>query len=546
MKMRNKFDNINHSFAARLTKIILIYVLVIYIVAAGIISIFYLKNFEKQNYAGMQNELAKKSYDIANDVDNMYKIAIALSTNRKINEILSSTNRSIYQAVENKKDIQEIIDTLNLSEESTVNILTNNDNLYAMEYLSVIDDMEPMEHLSGRESKIYIDTADNEPKICILKNVSTNSEKTAYIKIEKKLSYYIKDYRNSDDKYALFWKDDAVNKYSLIYSNKIDFHNTDIKDYIDINRSRIIEIEENIAMLHGTLGFVGDNTFLVEHRRMTIICIFIIAVLIIFVIAFVIFYTVNVFSNKIVGILRKNGENNEELDFGHESELQEIKNKVEELLYENRKYNDKILKLEIENIQQRISPHFLFNNLSAICWTIDDERIDEIIGLLTEYYRDVFYKNEEFTNICEEMETVEKYIKLLKFSYGKEFEYSCEIPNRLKQVDIPSNIIQPIVENAFIYGVNKLMNSDGKIEIKVYKKQSNVVISVMNNGGNGELHKIEEKINHPSNKKMNSLYLINKRIKLYYGEDGGIQARKDGDFTCIDVFFRGDDQNGKG
>ena len=189
----------------------------------------------------------------------------------------------------------------------------------------------------------------------------------------------------------------------------------------------------------------------------------------------------------------------------------ELKNKFES-------ESEEKLKFESSLMASRLSPHFLYNNLSAIRNNCQTDEAKKAIDNLVIYYRNVFCKGAYTTTLKKEVDNGVEYLNLLKFSYGTNFEIECDIDSQCDDVLIPSNILQPILENSFIHGVNDIKTNDtGVISIHVFKENDNVTMTITDNGGNFNRERYLYKINNSEDK--HALRIIKERMKVFYKDD---------------------------
>lgn len=207
-------------------------------------------------------------------------------------------------------------------------------------------------------------------------------------------------------------------------------------------------------------------------------------------------------------------------------EFDVIESEISRLVQDLKRENDKVLKLELESLNYRIAPHFIYNNLSVIKWKCNDSSIDDIIDCLVLYYRNVFQKNSAFTTVEEEVENLSNYIKLLQFAYEDDFCYQTNIDSELSMYKIPSNIIQPLIENAFFHGINNITDRKGRIKLEIFKENQCVIIEVWDNGNK------EEGV---QKKAESSTTVIDRRIKLYYSSSYGLRRFSRDDFTIARI-----------
>lgn len=156
---------------------------------------------------------------------------------------------------------------------------------------------------------------------------------------------------------------------------------------------------------------------------------------------------------------------------------------------------------------------------------MDDRDIDNIIDCMVAYYRNVFQKNSAFTIVEEEVANLVNYIRLLRFAYEDDFEYKANISPELMLYKIPSNIIQPLIENAFFHGINNIADRVGRIYLNIFVEKC-VIIEVRDNGNKGEAQQ---------KKKESSTTVIDKRIKLYYGSAYGLKRFSEDGYTVAQI-----------
>ncbi|WP_026671884.1 sensor histidine kinase [Alkalihalobacterium bogoriense] len=183
---------------------------------------------------------------------------------------------------------------------------------------------------------------------------------------------------------------------------------------------------------------------------------------------------------------------------------------------------------ELKALQSQINPHFLYNTLNAIYWSLDakgDQKLAELIITMSDLFRYTIDNDmeNEWVTLQEEISHIEKYMEIMNFRLDC-FTWDIHIPNVYETVKIPKLLIQPLIENAIIHGVaNKV--GKGKITMTVQKsKDANTLQLFVTDDGKGmEQSKVEEINKHMSSGiTMDSsgsgigLSNVYKRLKLYY------------------------------
>ncbi len=198
-------------------------------------------------------------------------------------------------------------------------------------------------------------------------------------------------------------------------------------------------------------------------------------------------------------------------------EMDIIKGHLFELRKQLADENEKKLEFETRMLAERISPHFLYNNLSAIKSSCMGQKPRQAIDMLIRYYRNVFQKGANFTTVKLEVENGVEYLRLLQFSYEVELDIDIRIAPETVEKTIPSNVLQPVLENAFIHGVNDMPeDKKGYITIEVYTDEEALIVAVTDNGGNFNKENYERKMKEPD---INSaLKVLIKRMELMYND----------------------------
>ena len=139
---------------------------------------------------------------------------------------------------------------------------------------------------------------------------------------------------------------------------------------------------------------------------------------------------------------------------------------------------------ELEALQAKINPHFLYNSLNSINSLVDQNpsKAKEMILLLSKLFRlSVNSKNDPYASLKEEIELVTTYLSIEKIRFGERLQFNIDYEQTLVHEQIPRFLIQPLVENAVIHGTSKL-SATGKINIKISNEHDFLVFSIADNG----------------------------------------------------------------
>ena len=164
----------------------------------------------------------------------------------------------------------------------------------------------------------------------------------------------------------------------------------------------------------------------------------------------------------------------------------EMMDELRELI--RNKYESQILlnEMEIRFLQHQMNPHFLFNVLLTIqikAKRSGNETIYKMVSKLSALLRASIYTNNvDRITVGEELEYTEFYLYLQKMRFEDRFFYKIIVEDEeLKKSIIPKFVIEPIVENAVIHGIENIEN-EGVIRIVLKKMGTDLLVTVQDNG----------------------------------------------------------------
>lgn len=139
---------------------------------------------------------------------------------------------------------------------------------------------------------------------------------------------------------------------------------------------------------------------------------------------------------------------------------------------------------EVKVLQSQINPHFLYNALNSIASLAhtDADKTEKMALSLSDLFRhSINRKGKKVNTLSDELSLVQNYLEIEQIRFGDRLNFSIDVEPDLLTAEIPMFILQPLVENAIKHGVSKIQG-DGKITLKVTKKDNGILISVQDNG----------------------------------------------------------------
>lgn len=216
-------------------------------------------------------------------------------------------------------------------------------------------------------------------------------------------------------------------------------------------------------------------------------------------------------------------------EFGQMSENFNIMaNKLEDYMERQVKAQQALNASHIAMMQAQMNPHFLYNTLDTMKWLAKANHIPEIATMSAGLARILrtSISAEQFIRLKEELDFVKSYVEIQKIRYSDRFRYEISVPQSLEACIVPKLVVQPIVENAIIHGLEEC--EDGLIQVTVYEKEETLYIEVKDNGC-GIPEDVMECLNSKDREELAGhigFYNVDTIIRLHYGEQYGLHVSR--------------------
>lgn len=146
--------------------------------------------------------------------------------------------------------------------------------------------------------------------------------------------------------------------------------------------------------------------------------------------------------------------------------------------------NEELSKAQLAALLRQMEPHFLFNTLNSVAGLVRDDRraaaVNMIVGL-SEILRRASQDHKPAVTLAEEVEYLQRYIDIQKVRFEDRLGYSIDVPEALMDVQVPSLLLQPLVENAIKHGLAERV-AGGAIRVVAAKRGAVLSLSVYNDG----------------------------------------------------------------
>ncbi|WP_282924137.1 cache domain-containing sensor histidine kinase [Mediterraneibacter massiliensis] len=201
---------------------------------------------------------------------------------------------------------------------------------------------------------------------------------------------------------------------------------------------------------------------------------------------------------------------------------------IQSLMEENVKEQKKKRKAEMQALQAQINPHFLYNTLDSIIWMAEsgkhNKEVVRMTSALSRLFRQSIGNAEELVLIRQELGYIETYLTIQEMRYRDKLTFDIKLEEEIENEKIVKLTLQPLVENAIYHGI-KYIEGPGKIEIRGYYEQEDVVIEIRDNGAGmtkEELEHIFDKKTYTPGSGGVGVRNVQNRLQLYYGAEYGL------------------------
>lgn len=182
----------------------------------------------------------------------------------------------------------------------------------------------------------------------------------------------------------------------------------------------------------------------------------------------------------------------------------------------------------LKNLQSQIQPHFLFNTLNTLTSLLtlnNNNKALDVVYSFSEILRYNLDRAGDLVTLREELNNAENYLKIKRARFDEKIAYRFYIPSKLLDIQLPYLSLQPLIENAFIHGLEP-KKEKGYICIFAKSEKDHVEITVEDNGLGLPRSLVENFPNIQDEEKSNDcmgLVNVHARLQLCFGRDFGVK-----------------------
>ena len=188
-----------------------------------------------------------------------------------------------------------------------------------------------------------------------------------------------------------------------------------------------------------------------------------------------------------------------------------------------------LLEFRYHELQSQVNPHFLFNilqSINGIAQINGDKQVSRLICMLSKFFRGNLERRNVSCQLREELEYSKNYLELYKDIYPDRLNIKWDVDQRFLHVRIPTYILQPIVENSLVHGMEPMIGTC-TIWIRVKEEDGCLVIHIWDDGEGIEPEKLMRVMAGRDESRHIGIRNVQDRIQMLYGNEYGLSIRSE-------------------
>lgn len=188
-----------------------------------------------------------------------------------------------------------------------------------------------------------------------------------------------------------------------------------------------------------------------------------------------------------------------------------------------------LLEFRYHELQSQVNPHFLFNilqSINGIAQINGDIQVSRLICMLSKFFRGNLERRKVSCELREELEYSRNYMELYKNIYPDRLKIEWNVDESLLSVRIPTYILQPIVENSLVHGMEPMIGTC-TICITITGSGDRLVILVRDDGQGIESEKLARIMAGREESRHIGIRNVQDRIQMLYGKEYGLSIQSE-------------------
>ncbi len=181
-------------------------------------------------------------------------------------------------------------------------------------------------------------------------------------------------------------------------------------------------------------------------------------------------------------------------------------------------------KAELQALEGQINPHFLYNTLDTMKWMtkrLGHPELALLLGSLSTFFRVSLSRGAEIIPLHDEIAHVRSYLDIQSIRFRESLQTSFDVDKTLTNVPVLKLILQPLVENAIVHGIQKRAGRKGSITVRASAlDHDHIELSVVDDGCGMSAEQLDS-ISRTTTSGY-GIRNVDQRLQLYYGPDYGV------------------------
>lgn len=207
---------------------------------------------------------------------------------------------------------------------------------------------------------------------------------------------------------------------------------------------------------------------------------------------------------------------------------------IQLLVAETQRAEREKVRMELQSLHSQLSPHMIFNSISAIRWVsmiMGVDQVSDMLAALAELLRPMFREWTPYWTLRDELNYMEHYLKLLRLRYGSTICTTCSVEPGLDDFFLPRFTLQPVLENCFEHGNQN--QTVMRVDLNIIHGNDDEMIAVVQDNGQGmtseALNALRQRLAGQTSMEKGGIGLINvqRKIQIMCGKAYGLQVESE-------------------
>jgi two-component system sensor histidine kinase YesM len=240
----------------------------------------------------------------------------------------------------------------------------------------------------------------------------------------------------------------------------------------------------------------------------------------------------------------ENGDYGRQIEVGGERELRALQTSfnsmsrtIRELISERYRTQIQLQYSELKALENQIKPHFLYNTMDVIKFKALRAGAGDVVVLietLARFFRSTLGSGNRIISLEEEVHHIDLYLQLQNYRFENRISLVQEIPQELRSIPMLRFLLQPLVENAVIHGIQPKSSHCGTIRITARCEQDTLRLQVSDDGVGMSPETLASIL--VAKGRVYGVQNVHHRIQVFYGKAYGLSYRySNPDGTCVEV-----------